>query len=335
MYKVLVCGGGGFIGGHLTKSLMKNNSLVCADIKPMELWFQQSEKNKNFQLDLKEYENCLEATKDVDHVYNLACNMGGMGFIENNKAECMLSVLVNTNLLRACLKNKVKRYYYSSSACVYNGTKQTKTFIPGLKESDAYPADPEDGYGWEKLFSERMCRHFNEDFGMDVRVVRYHNVYGPYGTFGGGREKAPAALCRKIIEAKLSNKKEIDVWGDGEQSRSFLYIDDCVEGTETVFNKSYKDPLNIGSDEQVSINQMISMIEEIADYKVKKNYQLDKPLGVRGRSSDNTLAMEKIGWKPSYTLKQGLEKTYKWIYDQMTTNKSNSQKFIQTLEKSG
>jgi len=335
MDKILVCGGGGFIGGHLAKSLMKNNSLVCADIKPMELWFQQSDKNKNLQLDLKEYENCLEATKGVDYVYNLACNMGGMGFIENNKAECMLSVLVNTNLLRACLKNKVKRYYYSSSACVYNGTKQTKTFIPGLKESDAYPADPEDGYGWEKLFSERMCRHFNEDFGMDVRVVRYHNVYGPYGTFGGGREKAPAALCRKIIEAKLSNKKEIDVWGDGEQSRSFLYIDDCVEGTETVFNKSYKEPLNIGSDEQVSINQMIAMIEEIADYKVKKNYQLDKPLGVRGRSSDNTLATEKLGWKPTFTLKQGLEKTYKWIYEQMTTNKSNSHKFTQTLDKSG
>ena len=335
MSKILVCGGGGFIGGHLTQSLMKNNSLVCADIKPMELWFQQSDKNKNLQLDLKEYENCLEATKGVDYVYNLACNMGGMGFIENNKAECMLSVLVNTNLLRACLKNKVKRYYYSSSACVYNGSKQSKTFIPGLKESDAYPAEPEDGYGWEKLFSERMCRHFNEDFGMDVRVVRYHNVYGPYGTFGGGREKAPAALCRKIIEAKLSNKKEIDVWGDGEQSRSFLYIDDCIEGTETVFNKSYKEPLNIGSDEQVSINQMIAMIEEIADYKVKKNYQLDKPLGVRGRSSDNSLAIEKIGWKPSYTLKQGLERTYKWIYEQMTTDKSNSQKFTQTLDKSG
>jgi len=335
MSKILVCGGGGFIGGHLTQSLMKNNSLVCADIKPMELWFQQSDKNKNLQLDLKEYENCLEATKGVDYVYNLACNMGGMGFIENNKAECMLSVLVNTNLLRACLKNKVKRYYYSSSACVYNGSKQSKTFIPGLKESDAYPAEPEDGYGWEKLFSERMCRHFNEDFDMDVRVVRYHNVYGPHGTFGGGREKAPAALCRKIIEAKLSNKKEIDVWGDGEQSRSFLYIDDCIEGTETVFNKSYKEPLNIGSDEQVSINQMIAMIEEIADYKVKKNYQLDKPLGVRGRSSDNTLAIEKIGWKPSYTLKQGLEKTYKWIYKQMTTDKSNSQKFTQTLDKSG
>ena len=335
MATILVCGGGGFIGGHLTHSLMKNNSLVCADIKPTELWFQISDKNKNLKLDLKEYENCLEATKGVDYVYNLACNMGGMGFIENNKAECMLSVLVNTNLLRACLKNKVKRYYYSSSACVYNATKQTATFIPGLKESDAYPAEPEDGYGWEKLFSERMCRHFNEDFGMDVRVVRYHNVYGPYGTFGGGREKAPAALCRKIIEAKLSNKKEIDVWGDGEQSRSFLYIDDCIEGTETVFNKSYKEPLNIGSDEQVSINQMIAMIEEIADYKVKKNYQLDKPLGVRGRSSDNSLTIEKIGWKPSYTLKQGLEKTYKWIYEQMTTDKSNSQKFTQTLDKSG
>ena len=335
MSKILVCGAGGFIGGHLTQLLMRDNSIVCADIKPMELWFQLSDKNKNITLDLKEYENCLKVTEGVDYIYNLACNMGGMGFIENNKAECMLSVLVNTNLLRACLKNKIKRYYYSSSACVYNGTKQSKTFIPGLKESDAYPADPEDGYGWEKLFSERMCRHFNEDFGLDVRVVRYHNVYGPYGTFGGGREKAPAALCRKIIEAKLNNKKEIDVWGDGEQTRSFLYIDDCLSGTETVFTKSYNKPLNIGSDEQVSINQMISMIEEIADYKVKKNYQLDKPKGVRGRSSDNTLAIEKIGWKPNYTLKQGLEKTYKWIYEQMTTNKSNSQKFTQTLDKRG
>ena len=197
--KILICGAGGFIGGHLTRKLMENNTLICADIKPYEHWFQSFEKNKNYSLDLKEYENCLKVTEGVKYVYNLACNMGGMGFIENNKAECMLSVLVNTNLLRACLKNKVKRYFYSSSACVYNASKQEKTFIPGLKEADAYPADPEDGYGWEKLFSERMCRHFTEDFGLDTRVVRYHNVYGPFGTFDGGREKAPAALCRKII----------------------------------------------------------------------------------------------------------------------------------------
>ena len=278
-------------------------------------------------IDLKEYENCLKVTEGVKYVYNLACNMGGMGFIENNKAECMLSVLVNTNLLRACLKNKVKRYFYSSSACVYNASKQEKTFIPGLKEADAYPADPEDGYGWEKLFSERMCRHFTEDFGLDTRVVRYHNVYGPFGTFDGGREKAPAALCRRIIEAKLNQSKKIDVWGDGEQTRSFLYIDDCLKGTMDVFEKNYTDPINVGSEEQVSINQMIKIIESIADYKVEKNYQLDKPKGVRGRSSNNELVKKETGWEPKLSLKQGLEKTYAWIYKQVTSEKSNSQKF--------
>jgi nucleoside-diphosphate-sugar epimerase len=247
----------------------------------------------------------------------MACNMGGMGFIENNKAECMLSVLVNTNLLRASKINKVKKYLFSSSACVYNAEKQEKNFIPGLKEEDAYPAMPEDGYGWEKLFSERMCRHFNEDFGIETRVVRYHNVYGPLGTFDGGREKAPAALCRKIALAKINNKKIIDVWGDGQQTRSFLYIDDCVIGTNKVFNKNFNEPLNVGSEEQVSINQMINIIEEIADYKVDKNYQLDKPKGVRGRSSDNSLVKKEIDWQPTYTLKQGLEKTYKWIYNEL------------------
>ena len=328
MSKYLVAGAGGFIGGHLVKSLLNDgHEVVCADIKPIEYWFQYFDVCENFSLDLKSYDNCLKVTKNIDFAYNMACNMGGMGFIENNKAECMLSVLINTNLLRSSIENKIKKYFFSSSACVYNGLKQSETFIEGLKEEDAYPAQPEDGYGWEKLFSERMCRHFLEDFGLETRVARYHNVYGPLGTFDGGREKAPAALCRKIIDAKLSNQKEIDVWGDGEQTRSFLYIDDCVRGTQTVFNKDYKEPLNIGSDEQVSINQMISMIEEIADYKVKKNYQLDKPKGVRGRSSDNTLAINKTEWKPSYTLRQGLEKTYKWIYESMTTNKSNSQKF--------
>ena len=269
--KYLVCGAGGFIGGHLVKNLMdEGNEVICADIKPLEFWFQIYDQNENHSLDLKSYDNCLKVTNNVDYIYNMACNMGGMGFIENNKAECMLSVLINTNLLRACLVNNVKRYFYSSSACVYNGSKQKETFVPGLKEEDAYPAEPEDGYGWEKLFSERMCRHFTEDFGLETRVVRYHNVYGPLGTYDGGREKAPAAICRKIAEAKLNNKKEIEVWGDGEQTRSFMYISDCVEGTKKIFNSNLKEPYNVGSDEQVSINQMIDMIEDIADFQVKK-----------------------------------------------------------------
>ncbi len=326
--KYLIAGAGGFIGGHLVKSLMNSgHEVVCADIKPKEYWFQIFEENSNFSLDLKEYENCLKVSKDVDYVLNMACNMGGMGFIENNKAECMLSVLINTNLLRACLINNVKKYFFSSSACVYNASKQEKIFIPGLKEEDAYPAQPEDGYGWEKLFSERMCRHFTEDFNLKTSVARYHNIFGPMGTFDGGREKAPAAMCRKIIDAKLNKKKVIDVWGDGEQTRSFLFIDDCLKGTFDLFQSDHHEPLNIGSEEQVSINQMISIIEEIASYKVEKNYQLDKPLGVRGRSSDNELVNKKLNWKPLLNLKQGLEITYSWIFDQMT-NGSNIDKFV-------
>ena len=325
--KYLVCGAGGFIGGHLVSHLLREgNEVICADIKPLEFWFQLYDSNKNYSIDLKEYENCLKATKGVDYIYNMACNMGGMGFIENNKAECMLSVLINTNLLRAALKNNVKKYFFSSSACVYNGSKQKKNFIPGLKEADAYPADPEDGYGWEKLFSERMCRHFTEDFGLDTRVVRYHNVYGPIGTFDGGREKAPAALCRKIIKAKIEKKKTIEVWGDGEQTRSFLYIDDCINGTHKVFKSNFSEVFNVGSEEQVSINQMINIIEDIADYKVKRDYQLDKPKGVRGRSSDNSFVNQKIGWKPKLSLKEGLEKTYKWIFDEIVRG-SNIEKF--------
>jgi nucleoside-diphosphate-sugar epimerase len=325
---VLVCGAGGFIGGHLVSNLLKENKykIVCADIKPLEYWFQFFDNLKNYSLDLKEYENCLKVTKGVDFIYNMACNMGGMGFIENNKAECMLSVLINTNLLRASLKNNVEKYFFSSSACVYNASKQSKNFIPGLKEQDAYPADPEDGYGWEKIFSERMCRHFTEDFGLKTRVVRYHNVYGPLGTFDGGREKAPAALCRKIIKAKLENKTTIDVWGDGEQTRSFLFIDDCIEGTKKVFKSNYSDVFNVGSEEQVSINQMIDLIEEIAQYKIRRNYQLDMPKGVRGRSSDNYFVNKKIGWKPKYSLIKGLQKTYHWIYDEIRSG-SNIKKF--------
>ena len=325
--RILVCGAGGFIGGHLVKDLINDgHDLVCVDVKPFEYWFQIYEKNKNFSLDLKEYENCLKVTENIDYIYNMACNMGGMGFIENNKAECMLSVLINTNILRSCIQNNVKKYFFSSSACVYNASKQKKTFIDGLKESDAYPADPEDGYGWEKLFSERMCRHFSEDFGIDTRVVRYHNVYGPEGTYDGGREKAHDAICRKIVQAKIDKKNIIDVWGDGEQTRSFMYIDDCIKGTKMIFNSKSQDVYNLGSSEQVSINQMIDVIEEIAEYKVERNYQLDKPKGVRGRSSDNNKILSDFDWQPSISLRDGLNKTYKWIYNQMTSG-NNIQKF--------
>ena len=325
--KYLICGAGGFIGGHLTKSLLNDgHEVLCADIKPFENWFQIFDSNKNFSLDLKEYENCLEITKGVDFIYNMACNMGGMGFIENNKAECMLSVLINTNLLRACLVNRIKKYFFSSSACVYNAEKQASNFIEGLKETDAYPAMPEDGYGWEKLFSERMCRHFYEDYGLETRVARYHNVYGPFGTFDGGREKAPAALCRKLIIAKNSGKKKIDVWGDGEQTRSFMFIDDCITGTKKIFESDCREVLNIGSDEQVSINQMIKIIEGISGYKVEKNYQLHKPKGVRGRSSNNNLVRAKLGWNFEISLKSGLGITYKWIEEQIA-KKLNSNKF--------
>jgi len=330
MSKYLVAGAGGFIGGHLVKSLLNDgHKVVCADIKPIEYWFQYFDECENFSLDLKSYDNCLKVTKNIDFVYNMACNMGGMGFIENNKAECMLSVLINTNLLRSSIENKIKKYFFSSSACVYNGLKQSETFIKGLKEEDAYPAQPEDGYGWEKLFSERMCRHFTEDFGLQTRVIRYHNVYGPLGTYDGGREKAPAALSRKIALAKMNNEREIEVWGDGEQTRSFMYIDDCLVGTKKIFNSQLRDVYNLGSSEQVSINQLINIIEQIADYKVERKYLLDKPKGVRGRSSDNTKIKSDLGWEPSIKLIDGLSKTYKWINEQIKSGE-NTLKFTKS-----
>ena len=320
--KCLIAGAGGFIGGHLMQRLkLEGHQIICADIKPLSSWFQIDNKNQNVSMDLKDYKNCLKVSENVDYVFNLACNMGGMGFIENNKAECMLSVLINTNLLRAGLQNKIKKYYFSSSACVYNASKQKDTFINGLKEEDAYPAMPEDGYGWEKLFSERMCRHFYEDFGLNVRIGRYHNIYGPEGTYDGGREKAPAALCRKIINAKLNNENNIEVWGDGQQTRSFLYIDDCIDATLSVFNSDFRDVFNIGSEEQVSINQMIDIIEQIADYTVERKYDLSKPKGVRGRSSNNNFINSNINWSPKYTLKMGLEKTYNWIHQSLINQK--------------
>ncbi len=314
MSKYLIVGAGGFIGGHLVKRLInEGNKVRAVDVKPFDLWFQKFDKAENFSLNMQEFENCLKMTKDYEYVLNLACNMGGIGFIENNKTDCMLSVLINTNLLRACKQNDIQRYFFSSSACAYNKDLQTDPNIDGLKEEDAYPAMPEDGYGWEKLFSERMCRHFKEDYGLETRVARFHNIYGPLGTFDGGREKAPAAMCRKIIEAKLKKINKIDVWGDGKQTRSFLYIEDCIDAVLKLFNSNFSDPINIGSDEKVSINQLIEIVEDIAKIKLEKNYQLEKPQGVKGRSSNNDLIKEVLKWDYKFSLKSGIEQTYNWI----------------------
>jgi nucleoside-diphosphate-sugar epimerase len=331
--KILIVGAGGFIGGHIVKRLLKDgNSIVAVDIKPKEYWFQDFVNAENhYSMDMKDMINCRKVAKNIDYVFNMACNMGGMGFIENNKAECMQSVLINTNLLIASKENNVKRYFFSSSACAYNTTKQQDVFIEGLKEEDAYPANPEDGYGWEKLFSERMCRHFMEDYGIEVRVARYHNIYGPFGTYDGGREKAPAALCRKIISAKKNNLSQIDVWGDGKQTRTFLYVDECVEGTLRLFESDYSNPINIGSDEQVSINEMIEIIENISGVsKLNKNYQLDKPKGVRGRSSNNDLIKKVLGWSYEMSLKDGLTKTYEWIDSEISKKGSNLNRFTKS-----
>ncbi len=332
---IFVSGAGGFIGGHLIKKLLENNNkIIAADIKPVEYWFQTFDEVINYDsLDLMDMNNCktIFENNKIDYVFNMACNMGGMGFIENNKADCMLSVLINTNLLIVCKDFQIKKYFFSSSACAYNKDLQKETGISGLKETDAYPANPEDGYGWEKLFSERMCRHFYEDFGLETRVARFHNIYGPVGTFDGGREKAPAALCRKVIEANINDSNEIEVWGDGKQTRTFLFIEDCIEGVLRLFDSDFREPLNIGSNEQVSINQMIEIIEKISNSKkLNKNYLLDKPKGVRGRSSNNELATKTLDWNYSINLEEGLKKTYEWIFLQITRNKDNSKKFTRS-----
>jgi len=321
----LIAGGGGFIGGHLARTLSERGVQVrSVDIKPFDDWYQIPEGVEAHQLDLSELENCREAMRGIDTVYNLAADMGGMGFIETHKAECMLSVLINTHMLMAARDENVGRFFYSSSACVYAADKQVDADVAALKESDAYPAMPEDGYGWEKLFSERMCRHFREDFGVETRVARYHNVYGVEGTYDGGREKAPAALCRKIALAAITGRHEIEVWGDGEQTRSFMYVDDCIEGTLRVTAGDSALPVNVGSCELVSINQMVDIIEKIAGITVERHYNLDAPKGVRGRNSDNTLIREIYDWEPSISLADGLEKTYNWIFDQLSGSERTS-----------
>ena len=327
---VLVAGAGGFIGGWLVRYLQDNGftDLRAIDIKPLDEWHQVLPDVDNRVADLRALETCREAVRGIAHVYNLACDMGGMGFIEANRAACMISVLINTHLLMAARDEGVKRHFYSSSACIYNTDLQKESEVTALREEDAYPALPEDGYGWEKLFSERMCRNFHDDFGIETRVARYHNVYGPHGTYAGGREKAPAAICRKVAEAKLSGDHEIEIWGDGEQTRSFMYIDDCLFGTTRIMESDILDPINLGSAELVTINQLVDTAEEIAEVKLKRRYNLDAPKGVRGRNSDNTMIRERLGWEPSTPLAVGLEKTFTWIYDELTASGRPSRRAV-------
>ncbi len=322
---IVVTGAGGFIGGHLVRDLLQQGHQVRAvDVKPANEWYQRFDEAQNLQLDLNLREACLQAADGMQIVYNLAANMGGMGFIEQNKALCMLTVLINTHMCIAAKEAKAERYFFASSACVYNAEKQVSPDVVALREEDAYPALAEDGYGWEKLFSERMCRHFREDFGLTTRVARYHNVYGPEGTYAGGREKAPAAICRKVIEAKLSGSNQIEIWGDGLQTRSFMFIDDCVKGTQLILGSDVIEPINLGSSELVTINQLVDIVEEIAGVRLRRNYNLAAPKGVNGRNSDNAMIKRLLGWEPSIRLRDGLQKTYDWIFAEMTAGAASA-----------
>jgi GDP-D-mannose 3',5'-epimerase len=313
----VVAGAGGFIGGHLVAALRSQGVPVRAvDIKPTTEWYQVFEDAENVVADLKLKAECERACRGATVVYQLAADMGGMGFIEANKGLCMLSVLITTHMLQAAEDAGVARFFYSSSACVYNADKQRSADVVPLREEDAYPAMPEDGYGWEKLFSERMCRHFREDFGLATRVARFHNVYGPHGTWEGGREKAPAAICRKVIQAVLTGSGTIEIWGDGLRTRSFMYIDDCLHGILAITDSTILEPINLGSSELVTVNQLVDIVEEIAGVRLRRTYDLDAPKGVNGRNSDNRLIREYLGWEPSIRLKDGMERTYAWIYDE-------------------
>jgi GDP-D-mannose 3', 5'-epimerase len=314
---IVIGGAGGFIGGHLAGTLLEQgHSVRCVDIKDTGDWYQVHDEAENVVADLRERDACMNACEGMNTCYQLAADMGGMGFIENNKALCMLSVLINTHMLMAAKENELSSFFYSSSACVYNADKQKSEDVVPLKEEDAYPAMPEDGYGWEKLFSERMCRHFREDFGLRARVARFHNVYGPHGTWEGGREKAPAAICRKVIHAKHTGNLEIEIWGDGKQTRSFMYIDDCLEGIKRIIESDVIEPINLGSNELTTINNLVSIVEDIAGVELERQYKLDAPKGVNGRNSDNTMIKRELGWEPSIRLRDGMELTYRWIHDE-------------------
>ena len=325
MPSCVVTGAGGFIGGHLTAELAaRGDGVRAVDAKPIGAWCQVSPDAENITLDLRDPDACARALEGATHVFNLAADMGGIGFIEGNKAACMLSVLVNTNLLVAARDAGVRRFFYASSACVYPAYRQDRPDVAPLAEDDAYPALPEDGYGWEKLFSERMCRHFAEDYGLATRVARYHNVYGPYGTYDGGREKAPAAICRKVAAAVLGGTGTIEIWGDGRQSRSFTYIDDCVTGTQLIAGSAVAEPLNLGSSEMVTIDDLVDVVEGVAGVRLRRTYLPAAPQGVRGRSSDNTRIRERLGWEPSIRLVDGIEATYRWIHDDMRVGRNGA-----------
>jgi GDP-D-mannose 3',5'-epimerase len=318
---VLVAGGGGFIGGHLAARLLAEGFAVrVVDRKPPEQWFQRFDAAENVVADLSFREACQAACDGVAHVYNLASDMGGMGFLESNKALCMLSVLGDTHLLQAALDRGCERLFYASSASVYHSTETQAADVQAFKESDAYPADPLDGYGWEKLFTERMCRHFREDFGLATRVARFHNIYGPYGSWDDGREKAPAAMIRKAIHARATGDPRIEIWGDGTQTRSFTYVDDCVTGIRKLMESDVVEPTNVGSSELVTINGLVDIVEEIAGIRLERRYNLSAPRGINGRNSDNTLIQERLGWEPRIPLREGMRTTFDWILAQYQSN---------------
>jgi GDP-D-mannose 3',5'-epimerase len=317
--RILVAGAGGFIGGHVVGALLERGytTIRAVDLKDAEAWHQRWSGTERIQADLSERTSAEKSVAGCSIVINLAADMGGMGFIENNRTLCMLSSLINTHLLMASQDMGVARYFFSSSACVYPAGRQGDPDVTPLAEDDVYPAMPEEGYGWEKLFSERLCQYYLEDFGLATRVARYHNVYGPHGTWEGGREKAPAAICRKVAIAQLTGHHEIEIWGDGSQTRSFTYIDDCTKGTVLLLEGDFERPLNVGSSELVTISGLADLVEDIAGISCKRSHLADAPLGVRGRNSDNTLIRQVYDWEPSTRLIDGLETTYRWVYDQV------------------